>query len=54
MSYKKTRKGKYNVKMQPLTDVFKLVVLDYAPELDEEKKAAFGKYWHGDQAFIFI
>ena len=40
--------------MQPLTDVFKLVVLDYAPGLDEEKKAAFGKYWHDDQAFIFI
>ena len=40
--------------MQPLTDVFKLEVLDYAPELDEEKKAAFGKYWHGDQAFTFI
>ena len=41
---KKTRKGKNNVKMQPLTNVFQFGVLEYDPELDEEKKAMFGKY----------
>ena len=40
--------------MQPLIDVFKLEVLDYDPELDEEKKAPFGKYWHNDEDFMFI
>ena len=42
--FKKTRKGKNNEKMQPLTDVFQLDILEYGPELDEEKKAVFGKY----------
>ena len=58
---KKTWKGKNNVKMQPLTDVFKLEVLDYELDeldyelkLDKEKKAAFGKYWHNDEDFMFI
>ena len=40
--------------MQPLTDAFKLEVLDYDLELDEEKKAAFGKYWNNDEDFMFI
>ena len=30
--------------MQPLTDVFQLDVLQCDPELEEEKKAVFGKY----------
>ena len=30
--------------MHPLTDVFQLHVLEYDPELEEEKKAVFGKY----------
>ena len=35
---KKSKGRKNNVKMRPLTDVFQLDVLDYDPELDEEKK----------------
>ena len=47
---KKARKGKNNVKMQPLTDVFQLDV-DCDPELDEQKEAVFSKYWHNDEYF---
>ena len=32
------------MKMQPLTEVFLLDVLDYDPELDEQKEAVFSKY----------
>ena len=42
MSKKKLRKGKNNVKMQPLTAVVQLDVLDYDPDLDKEKK---GSVW---------
>ena len=37
--------------MQPLTFVFLLDVLDYDPELDEQKEPVFSKYWHNDEDF---
>ena len=39
------------MKMQLLTDIFQLDVLDYNPELDKDKKAVFSKYWHNDEYF---
>ena len=41
--------------MQPLTDIFQLDVLEYDPELDEEKKSNVWQiYWHKDEDFYVI
>ena len=52
---KKTRKGKNNVKMQPLTNVFQLDVPEYDLELDKEKKSSVWQiYWHSDEDFYVL
>ena len=41
--------------MQPLTNVFRLDVLEYDPELDEEKKSSVWQiYWHNDEDFCVL